>query len=119
MRLFLRKLYHKILYVFRDRKYDVYCPYCSSCGVTGCCSPTICINHPKGFYCQTNMGELRVSYYTLDKFWSWMYEDKVKNKETLDKLDEIYDKEEDELHEYFKSLPEKLTLKEKIKKWIK
>jgi hypothetical protein len=103
---------------FRNRKYDVYCPYCTSCGETGCCSPTICINHPKGFYCERNMGDLRVSYYTLDKFWQWIYNNKDSNKEVLDKLNEIYDKENDDLEEYFKTLPEKLTLKEKLTKWI-
>lgn len=64
------------------------------------------------------MGDLRVSYYTLDKFWQWIYNNKDSNKEVLDKLNEIYDKENDELEEYFKTLPEKLTLKEKITKWI-
>ena len=112
------RFFYKSKRVFRNRKYDVYCPYCSSCGETGCCSPAICINHPKGFYCERNMGDLRVSYYTLDKFWQWVYNNKEENKKVLEKLNEIYDKENDELDEYFKTLPEKLTLKEKIKKWI-
>ena len=110
------KLIYKIKYLFRNRRYDVYCPYCSSCGETGCCKPTICINHPKGLYCERNMGELRVYYYSLNNFWNWLYENKESNKEVLDKLSEIYDKEDDELEEYFKTLPEKLTLFEKIKK---
>jgi len=112
------RCFSKIKYFFRNRKYDVYCPYCSSCGETGCCSPTICINHPKGFYCERNMGELRVSHYTLNNFWNWIAENKEKNKEVYDKLNEIYRKEDDELDEYLKILPEKLTMTEKIEKWL-
>ena len=34
------RCFSKFKRLFRNRKYDVYCPYCSSCGETGCCSPT-------------------------------------------------------------------------------
>jgi len=112
------RCFYKFKRLFRNRKHDVYCPYCSSCGETGCCSPTICINHPKGFYCERNMGELRVSHYTLNNFWNWIAENKEKNKEVYDKLNEIYRKEDDELDEYFKTLPEKLTLSERVEKWF-
>jgi hypothetical protein len=114
----IEKMMYKFKRLFRNRRYDVYCPYCTSCGETGCCSPTICINHPKGFYCERNMGDLRVSYYTLDKFWQWIYNNKESNEEVLNKLNEIYDKENDELEEYFKTLPEKLTITEKAQKWF-
>ena len=117
------KLIYKIKHFFRNRRYDVYCPHCSSCGETGCCSPTICINHPKGFYCERNMGDLRVSYHTFNNFYNWLHENKnnkkLSKKDVFEKLVKIYDKEDDELEEYFKTLPEKLTLIEKIKKFIK
>jgi len=64
------------------------------------------------------MGELRVSHYTLNNFWNWIAENKEKNKEVYDKLNEIYRKEDDELDEYLKILPEKLTMTEKIEKWL-
>lgn len=112
------KLITKIKRIFRNKKYEVYCPYCNSCGDTGCCFPTICINHPKGRYCERNMGDLRVAYYTLDKFWQWVYNNKESNKEVIDKLNNIYDRENYKLEEYFKTLPKKLTFVEKIKKWI-
>ena len=119
----LNKLIYKIKYMFRDRRYDVYCPHCSSCGETGCCKPTICINHPKGFYCERNMGELRSTYYTMNSFYNWFHANKGNKKlsknDVFQKLHEIMDKEDDELEEYLKNLPEKLTLKEKILKFIK
>lgn len=115
----IKFLIYRLKYIFRNRRYDVYCPYCSSCGETGCCSPTICKNHPKGFYCERNMGDMRASYYTLDNFYKWIYNNRENHKEVYDKLNEIYDKELDELDEYFKTLSEKLTLKEKIFKILK
>jgi hypothetical protein len=117
------RILSRLKYFFRDRKYDVYCPYCSSCGVTGCCSPAICINHPKGFYCERNMGELRSTYYTMNSFYNWLHKNKenkkISKKDILQKLHEIMDKEDDELEEYLKNLPEKLTFREKILKLFK
>ena len=110
----------KLRSLFRNRSHDVYCPHCTSCGETGCCPPTICSNHPKGFYCQSNMGELKTSYHTLTKMWGWLSENETSEtltiKDALTKLDEINDKEDDEYREYLESLPTKLTLFEKIKK---
>ena len=118
----IQYLLHKVKHIFRNRKYDVYCPYCSSCGETGCCKPTICVNHPKGFYCERNTGEVRASFYTLNEFYEWLYYNKDNSELTLldvyNKLNEIEDKNDDELEEYLKNLPEKLTFIEKIKKWI-
>jgi hypothetical protein len=117
------RILSRLRYFFRDRKYDVYCPYCSSCGETGCCSPSICINHPKGFYCERNMGELRSTYYTMNSFYNWLHKNKenkkISKKDILQKLHEIMDKEDDELEEYLKNLPEKLTFREKILKLFK
>lgn len=117
------RILSRLKYFFRDRKYDVYCPYCSSCGETGCCSPAICINHPKGFYCERNMGELRSTYYTMNSFYNWLHKNKenkkISKKDILQKLHEIMDKEDDELEEYLKNLPGKLTFREKILKLFK
>ena len=128
------RCFSKFKRLFRDRKYDVYCPYCSSCGETGCCSPTSCINHRKGFYCETNQDALKVSYWTLKEFWNNYFEEQSKKedynlphlytkkqilKEVEDALSEIYSKNYGEQREYTMSLPEKLTLKEKIYGWFK
>lgn len=110
------KIIHKIKHFFRKRDYDVYCPHCSSCGETGCCSPTGCINHKKGFYCQTNQDALKVSYWTLNEFWGQLDVEKYPEVEEL--LDHIYEQNYSERREYRMSLPKKLTLKEKIKRWI-
>jgi len=119
----LQDLKLKIEYLFRNRHYDIYCPYCSSCGETGCCSPTGCINHPKGKYCESNQGELRVVYSTFNKFYDWLYENKESKgltaQDIYKQLDVIYDKEEDELQEYFKTLPEKQTFRETVAKFFK
>lgn len=77
--------------LFKKKNNSPYCPHCNSCGETGCCSPTICTNHPDGYYCETNRRELRISYYTLNEFWS-----SVVDKDIEKKLSEIYDKYEDE-----------------------
>lgn len=98
-----------------SNRYSPYCPYCSGCGETGCCAPTSCINHPKGHYCETNNDALKVSYWTLNEFWNQLDEKKYPEVENL--LSDIYSKNYGEQREYRMSLPEKLTLKEKIKKW--
>jgi len=69
------------------------------------------------------MGELRSTYYTMNSFYNWFHANKDNKKlsknNVFEKLDEVMDKEEDELEEYLKNLPEKLSLKEKILKFIK
>jgi len=66
------RCFYKIKYFFRNRKYDVYCPYCSSCGESGCCSPTSCINHKKGMYCYSNQGKLKVAYWSINDLSLWL-----------------------------------------------
>ena len=73
----------------------MYCKICNSCGEDGCCPATICTNHKDGEYCETNQKTLKVSYYTLREFYDFLYEDKTKNKEYIDKLNEIEDRIED------------------------
>ena len=126
----LKKIIYKIKRLFRDRRYDIYCPYCTSCGETGCCSPTSCLNHPKGFYCETNQDALKVSYWTLNEFWNNYFEEQSKKenynlprlctkkqilKEVEEALSKIHHKHYDEQYEYRMSTPKKLTLIEKIK----
>lgn len=91
------RCFSKFKRLFRDRKYDVYCPYCSSCGETGCCSPTSCINHKKGFYCQTNQDALKVSYWTLNEFWNGL--DEKKYPEIEKQISEIHTKNYSEQYE--------------------
>ncbi len=83
--------------VFSKKSYNPYCPYCSSCGETGCCSPTVCINHPKGHYCQTNRDEVDIYYYTLKEFWNQLEDPMIEKK-----LEEIYYKHLEEFAEYRK-----------------
>lgn len=90
-------MFSKIKYFFRNKKYDVYCPYCSSCGETGCCSPTSCINHKKGFYCQTNQDALKVSYWTLKEFWNEL--DEKKYPEIEQEISEIHTKHYNEQYQ--------------------
>lgn len=78
------RCFSEIKYFFRNRKYDVYCTYCSSCGETGCCSPTICTNHKKGKYCEYNQYHLKVSYWSLKDISLWLLENE---KETISKED--------------------------------
>ena len=78
------------------KRYSPYCPYCTSCGETGCCKPTICINHPKGHYCETNNNSLKVSYHTLHKFWNDLDEKQYPEVEKL--LRDIYGEEYDKYH---------------------
>ena len=78
------RCFSKFKRLFRNRKYDVYCPYCSSCGETGCCSPTSCTNHTKGKYCKYNQYHLKVSYWSLKDISSWLLENE---KETISKED--------------------------------
>ena len=91
------RCFSKFKRLFRNRKYDVYCPYCSSCGETGCCSPTSCINHKKGFYCQTNQDALKVSYWTLNEFWNGL--DEKKYPEIEKQISEIHTKHYSEQYE--------------------
>ena len=120
--------------IFKNRKYDVYCPHCSSCGETGCCSPTSCINHPKGYYCETNQDALKVSYWTLIEFWNNYFKEQSKKedynlphlwtkkqilKEVEEALSEIYTKNYGEQREYRMSLPERQSFFEKVKSLIR
>ena len=128
------RCFSKFKRLFRNRKYDVYCPYCSSCGETGCCSPTSCINHKKGFYCQTNQDALKVSYWTLNEFWNNYFKEQSKKedynlphlwtkkqilKEVEDALSEIYTKNYGEQREYRMSLPERQSFFEKVNSLIR
>ena len=78
-------------------RYSPYCPHCSSCGETGCCSPTSCINHKKGFYCQTNQDALKVSYWTLNEFWNEL--DEKKYPEIEEQISKIHTKHYSEQYE--------------------
>lgn len=84
-----------------EENYSPYCPHCESCGETGCCSPTICHNHPDGRYCVTNMSALKVSHKTLTEFWDTI--DEKKYPEVLKLLNEIYDKHDDAMDEHLKT----------------
>lgn len=76
---------------WQQRNYGNYCKYCHSCGESGCCSALICVNHPKGLYCQDYRLEMRKSHKTLNLLWSWLYENEERFSEVIDKLNEIED----------------------------
>lgn len=115
---YLRIKRNYLQYIFRNRSYDVYCPHCTSCGETGCCKPTICINHPKGFYCERNMGEMRTTYYIFNEFYNWLSKNKDSDTTAtriLEELNSIYDKNMDELDDYlYRPLPEPTSFWSKL-----
>ena len=94
------RCFSEIKYFFRNRKYDVYCSYCQSCGETGCCPPTICTNHKKGKYCEYNQYHLKVSYWSLKDISLWLLENE---KETISK-EEVYLKVREIKERNFKEL---------------
>ena len=116
------RCFSKFKRLFRNRKHDVYCTYCTSCGETGCCSPTSCINHKKGFYCQTNQDALKISYWTLKEFWKQLDEKKYPEVEKI--LREIHSKNYEEQYAYRKELNDKSKFSpaknvQEVEEWCK
>lgn len=89
----MKKIFYGIMFkLTKNIKWDYYypyCPYCSSCGVDGCCSPTKCVNNKNGYYCTGNMADLKISYWVLKDFTKFLYQDEEKNKELIEKIDEL------------------------------
>ena len=48
--------------------YSPYCKKCESCGVTGCCSPTICQGGEDCEYPETNLSELKFGW-SMNKYF--------------------------------------------------
>jgi len=78
-----------------DDYYDPYCPICSSCGETGCCTPVACQQHPNGKYCEGNLNELKFGYLMFMDLYELISEDK----KLLDKANDIYDKNWDGIYD--------------------
>jgi hypothetical protein len=70
---------------------DIYCKVCQSCGISDCCSPSICQADKDGLYCRSNLNEMRVAFWTLKDLYNWLCEDKEANKVIIDKINEIED----------------------------
>ena len=69
-----------------------YCPICTGCGEEGCCSATICEQHPDGHYCGGYLKDLQFGYKMYHKLMELIYEDE-KYKEQIDVIrDDLYDK---------------------------
>lgn len=68
-----------------------YCPVCTGCGEEGCCSPIKCQQSPVGTYCKTYLYDLKFAYMMNDEIMKKIYEDKEKNKDLIDFIDNIYD----------------------------
>ena len=104
------------------KRYSPYCPYCTSCGETGCCSPTGCVNHPKGHYCETNQDALKVSYWTLKELWKEFDNKKYPKVEKL--IESIYSKNYEEQYEYRKEVNDKSRVSpakniQEVEEWCK
>lgn len=85
----------KQLAIHDKLKYSPYCKICNSCGEEGCCPPTTCSNHPKGKYCEGNMGILKSSYWTLRDLYNELYKNEEKNKEIIDLINSLKDKNDE------------------------
>jgi len=72
----------------KDDNESVYCPMCTSCGETGCCSPLACQQDPNGMYCRGNLNELKFGYLMFEDLYNLISKDE-KLSETLS---EIYNK---------------------------
>lgn len=76
-----------------------YCRICNSCGVIGCCPPTMCTFEKGCKYPKTNESELKISYMVLRELTNKIYKDKAKFWETITLLEDI----EEEIEEnYYK-----------------
>jgi len=77
-----------------DDNYSPYCPVCSGCGESGCCSPKNCT--PDNILCQypkTYTADLKLGYRTFERFW-----DLLEKNDWFGKKEEfmkIYDEELD------------------------
>lgn len=74
--------------------YSPYCPVCSGCGISGCCSPLACT--PDNVLCQypkTNTADLKLGYRTFERFWDLLEENQWFGKK--EDFMKIYDEELD------------------------
>lgn len=77
-----------------DDSYSPYCPVCSGCGESGCCSPLNCEpDNPECHYPKTYTADLKLGYSTWSRFWDLLEENQWfgKKKEFM----KIYDEELD------------------------
>ena len=73
-----------------DDKYSPYCPVCSGCGESGCCSPLNCDpDNPKCHYPKTYTADLKLGYRTFEKFWDLLEQNDWFGKK--DEFMKIYD----------------------------
>jgi hypothetical protein len=73
-------------------EYSPYCPICGGCGEDGCCSATVCKQHPEGKYCETYLMDLKFGYKVYKELMDLLDGDE-KYKNQVDQIwDETYDK---------------------------
>jgi hypothetical protein len=74
--------------------YSPYCPVCTGCGESGCCSPTYC--DPDNINCQypkTYTEDLKLGYRTFERFWDLLEENQWFGKK--EEFMKIYDEQLD------------------------
>ncbi len=77
-----------------DDSYSPYCPVCSGCGESGCCSPLNCEpDNPECHYPKTYTADLKLGYSTFSRFWDLLEENQWFGKK--DEFMKIYDEELD------------------------
>lgn len=75
-----------------DDSYSPYCPVCSGCGESGCCSPLHCEpDNTECHYPKTYTADLKLGYSTFSRFWDLLEENRWFGKK--DEFMKIYDEE--------------------------
>lgn len=81
-----------------DDEESVYCEICDGCGEEFCCKPTTCKMHPDGRYCESYLNDLKFGYLMFREVYNLINEEKEKNLELLEKIDELWDKNEEKIY---------------------
>lgn len=89
-------IYDYLKQSYEDITYSLYCSVCNSCGHDGCCSAARCTFEKGCLYPESNLNELKINYYTVRDMFNFLYDSD--NKELIQKLDDIYDKNYDLVH---------------------
>lgn len=82
-----------------------YCKICDACGITGCCNPPQCQQHPEGDYCDIYLAELKMHWALHNAFMNHIDENKDKYKDLIEWQDKKYDELHDKYMGRFYKLP--------------
>lgn len=69
---------------------SMYCPICEACGHEGCCTPLICMQDPKGDYCEGYLVDLKFTWRMHHRLLKKMDEEPEKYADILKWYDEMY-----------------------------